>query len=303
MCGPPGSGKSLLAARLPSILPPLSPVESLEVSQIHSLAGSLPEGGLVTRRPFQAPHHTASQVALVGGGHRAQPGEVSLAHRGILFLDELPEFNRGALEALRQPLETGDVAISRANWHVTYPARFQLIAAMNPCRCGHLSDPGEACSRAPICAEDYQSRLSGPLLDRFDLFVDVPAVLPSDLALPPPSDTSADVASRINAARTCARERLKALGSNAQTNAEADGPVLEQSVKLDGAGTELLVEAAARLKLSARAYHRVQRVARTIADLDLSDGVHRIHVAEALSYRHRRPGRENASLSGLSGAA
>ena len=175
MTGPPGSGKSMLAQRLPGLLPPLDPAEALEVSMIHSVAGVLQDGGLIRRRPFRDPHHSASVAALVGGGLRARPGEVSLAHLGVLFLDELPEFPRPALEALRQPLETGRTTVARANGHITYPARVQLVAAMNPCRCGWLDDPGRACSRAPKCAADYQSRLSGPVLDRIDLAIDVPA--------------------------------------------------------------------------------------------------------------------------------
>src|SRR3954469_14108015 len=196
MIGPPGSGKSMLAARLPGILPPLDPAEALEVSMIHSLAGSLSEGRLIRKRPFRDPHHSASLPALVGGGLRARPGEVSLAHLGVLFLDELPEFQRQTLESLRQPLETGRVTIARANAHVTYPARVQLVAAMNPCRCGYLAEPGRACGRAPKCAQDYTSRLSGPLLDRIDMHIDVPAVSPADLSLPPPAETSAQIARR-----------------------------------------------------------------------------------------------------------
>src|SRR6185436_1846688 len=202
MIGPPGSGKSMLAARLPGILPPLEPAEALELGMVLSVAGGLRGGGLLRERPFRDPHHSASLPALVGGGLRTRPGEISLAHRGVLFLDELPEFSRAALEALRQPLETGRVSVARANSHVTYPARVQLIAAMNPCRCGFLSEPGRACGRAPRCAQDYQARLSGPLLDRIDLYIDVPAVSPADLALPPPSESSAEIGRRVAAART-----------------------------------------------------------------------------------------------------
>ncbi|MEX0808879.1 MAG: YifB family Mg chelatase-like AAA ATPase [Dongiaceae bacterium] len=201
MCGPPGAGKSMLAARLPGLLPPLDPAEALEVSMIHSLAGRLEGGKLLRRRPLRDPHHSASLPALVGGGLRARPGEVSLAHLGVLFLDELPEFNRATLEALRQPLETGRIAIARANAHVTYPARVQLVAAMNPCRCGHLDDASLACGRAPRCAVDYQAKISGPLFDRIDLHVDVAAVKASDLALPPPRESSAEVAMRVAVAR------------------------------------------------------------------------------------------------------
>lgn len=296
MSGPPGSGKSLLARRLPGILPPLSPQEALDVSMVHSLSGTLPEGGLMRTRPFRDPHHSASMAALVGGGHQVRPGEVSLAHLGVLFLDELPEFQRPALETLRQPIETGEAVVARASAHVTFPARFQLIAAMNPCRCGHLDDPGQACSRAPKCAEDYQVRLSGPLLDRIDLHVEVPQVPIADLTLPPPVEDSAIVKARVLAAREIQLNRLQALGSTARTNTEADGQVLEAIVQLSSGAKALLADAAGRMKLSARGYHRVQRVARTIADLDRSDEVSKVHVAEALSYRRRVPGRQNIAI-------
>jgi energy-coupling factor transporter ATP-binding protein EcfA2 len=202
MIGPPGSGKSMLAARLPGLLPPLEPAEALEVSMIHSVAGLLDGGRLMRRRPFRDPHHSASTPALVGGGQRARPGEISLAHRGVLFLDELPEFQRATLESLRQPIESGRAVVARANAHVAYPARVQLIAAMNPCRCGHVDDPTLACGKAPRCVQDYQSKISGPLFDRIDLHVEVPAVSAADLSLPPPRETSLDVAARVRAART-----------------------------------------------------------------------------------------------------
>ena len=301
MSGPPGSGKSLLAARLATILPRLSPGEALELSQIHSLAGTLPGGGLVTTRPFQSPHHSASQAAIVGGGARAKPGEVSLAHRGVLFLDELPEFSRAALEALRQPIETGTVSIARANAHVTYPARFQLIAAMNPCRCGHIDDDGRACTRAPICAEEYQNRISGPLLDRFDLFVDVPAVSASDLSLPPAAENSSDVLLRVEAAREYMQTRLDGYGGAGITNAEVDGRLLEETTLMDNAARELLTEATKALGLSARGYHRIQRVARTIADLERRPRVTKIHISEALSYR-RHSSRPSSGESVIKGA-
>ena len=293
MVGPPGSGKSMLAARLPGLLPPLSPAEALEVSMIHSVAGQLPEGKLLRRRPFRDPHHSASVASLIGGGQRARPGEVSLAHSGVLFLDELPEFARGALEALRQPLESGRAVVARVNAHVAYPARVQLVAAMNPCRCGHLDDPGLSCTRAPKCAVDYQSRISGPLFDRIDLHVDVPAVNPADLALPPPAEGSAAVAERVAAARACQAERYRALSPDRpiRCNAEADGELLERAAAPDAAGRALLTEAAERLRLSARAYHRVLRVARTLADLTGGGGVTRLHIGEALSYRRVAPRR------------
>jgi magnesium chelatase family protein len=295
MVGPPGSGKSMLASRLPGLLPPLDAGEALEVSMIHSVAGQLDGGQLIRRRPYREVHHSATLAAMVGGGMRARPGEISLAHQGVLFLDELPEFHRATLEALRQPMETGRATIARANHHVMYPARFQLVAAMNPCRCGHLDDAGLACNRAPRCAADYQSKISGPLFDRIDLHVDVPAVTPADLSLPPPREDSARVADRVGAVRTAQRERYAALlkpgAPIIRTNAEADGELLEAVAGPDGPGRTLLTEAAERLRLSARGYHRVLRVARTLADLDGSTGVRRIHVAEALSYRRVAPGR------------
>ncbi|GGF32911.1 ATPase AAA [Aliidongia dinghuensis] len=287
MLGPPGSGKSMLAARLPGLLPPLDPAEALEVSMIHSVAGLLGDGALMRQRPFRDPHHSASLPALVGGGSRAKPGEISLAHLGVLFLDELPEFARATLESLRQPLESGRAVVARANAHVTYPARVQLVAAMNPCRCGHLDDPAQACARAPRCAQDYQSKISGPLFDRIDLHVEVPAVRAVDLALPPPAEDSATVAKRVARARARQTERFAPLPAErrVRTNAEADGALLLEIADPDPDGKRLLVDAAERLKLSARAYHRVLRVARTLADLDSSAGVRRAHVAEALSYR------------------
>jgi len=289
MIGPPGSGKSMLAARLPGILPPLDPAEALEVSMIHSLAGALSEGRLIRKRPFRDPHHSASLPALVGGGLRARPGEVSLAHLGVLFLDELPEFQRQTLESLRQPMETGRVTIARANAHVTYPARVQLVAAMNPCRCGHLDDASLACGKAPRCAMDYQSRISGPLFDRIDLHVDVPAVAAADLSLPPPAEGSPEVGARVAQARAIQNARYKEHG--VRTNAEADGELLDQVATPEPDGLKLLTQAVERFKLSARGYHRVLRVARTLADLEASAPVRRVHVAEALSYRRIAPGR------------
>jgi magnesium chelatase family protein len=287
MIGPPGAGKSMLAARLPSILPPLSPAELLEVSMIASVAGEIDGGALTNRRPFRAPHHSASMAALVGGGLRARPGEISLAHNGVLFLDELPEFDGRVLDSLRQPLEGGEVAISRANHRVTYPARFMLVAAMNPCRCGRAGEPGYACKRGPVgrCAGDYQARLSGPLLDRIDLHIEVGAVTAADLILPPPAEGSRDVAARVARARALQLTRYGALGLAARTNAQVNPTVLEAVAKPDASGLTLLRDAAEAMRLSARGYHRVLRVARTLADLDGEEAVRRVHFAEALAYR------------------
>ena len=288
MVGPPGAGKSMLAARLAGILPPLAPAELLEVSMIASVAGEIEGGALTDRRPFRAPHHSASMPALVGGGLRARPGEVSLAHHGVLFLDEMPEFQPQALDALRQPLESGEVAIARANHRVTYPARFMLIAAMNPCRCGRASEPGFSCKRGANarCAADYQGRLSGPLIDRIDLHIEVPAVTAADLILPPPAEGSREVAERVARARAMQAERYAAAGlPQVRTNAAAHGPLLEDVARPDSGGLALLRDAADAMRLSARGYHRVLRVARTLADLDGADKVGRVHLAEALSYR------------------
>jgi magnesium chelatase family protein len=290
MIGPPGSGKSMLAARLPGLLPPLEPIEALEVSMVHSVAGHLAGGRLMRRRPFRDPHHSASVPALVGGGMRAKPGEISLAHRGVLFLDELPEFARGALEAMRQPLETGRASVARANAHVTYPADVQLVAAMNPCRCGHLDDPSLTCGKAPRCALDYQSKISGPLFDRIDLHVDVPAVSPADLSLPPPRENSALVAARVAAARAVQRRRYDGV-DGVTTNARVDGELLMAVASPDTDGQTLLSQAAERMKFSARGYHRILRVARTLADLDGSERVRRLHIAEAVTYRRIAPAR------------
>jgi magnesium chelatase family protein len=285
MAGPPGSGKSMLAQRLPSILPPLSPKELLEVSMVASIAGELAGGRLTDRRPFRAPHHSASMAAMVGGGLRVRPGEVSLAHNGVLFLDELPEFSPAVLDSLRQPIETGECVIARANHRVSYPARLQLIAAMNPCRCGMAGEPGFRCARGDRCRTEYQARISGPLMDRIDLRIEVPAVSASDLIRPGRSEASADVARRVAAARAIQRRRFEELGAGVTTNAHCPTALVETIAPLDAAGIALLRDASEKLGFSARAYHRVLKVARTLADLDESDEVRRIHLAEAISYR------------------
>ena len=295
--GPPGSGKSMLAARLPSILPPMTPRELLDVSMIHSVAGALAGGALTDRRPFRAPHHSASMPALVGGGTGARPGEVSLAHNGVLFLDELPEFATPVLDSLRQPLETGEVSIARANHRVTYPARFQLVAAMNPCRCGLATEPGYACKRQQNerCVAQYQSRLSGPLLDRIDLHLEVPAVSAADLILPPSAEGSAEVAARVARARARQVARYADLGlPHVTTNAAAPANVIEQVAAVDAGGTAFVRAMADQLRLSARGFHRVIKLARTLADLDGSRAVGRAHLAEALSYRPQADRRSRA---------
>jgi magnesium chelatase family protein len=286
MVGPPGSGKSMLAARLPSILPPLSAAELLEVSMIHSIAGQLSGGKLSDRRPYRTPHHSATMAALVGGGLRARPGEASLAHHGVLFLDEFPEFSPQVLDALRQPLETGECIIARANHRVSYPASIQLVAAMNPCRCGMAGEPGHSCARGPKCMSDYQGRISGPLMDRIDIRIDVPAVSAADLIRPMPAESSTDVARRVAAARDRQRERFEQAGyPRVLTNARCSTALIEKIAEPDPGGLQLLRDAAEKLKFSARGYHRILKVARTLADLDGKETVGRIHLAEAISYR------------------
>lgn len=254
---------------------------------VASVAGTLDGGQMSRSRPFRSPHHSASMAALVGGGLKVRPGEISLAHLGVLFLDELPEFQRPVLDSLRQPLETGEISIARANAHVTFPARFQLVAAMNPCRCGHLSDAGLACSRAPRCAVDYQARISGPLLDRIDLHVEVASLSASEMSVPPPAEGSDSVAERVSRARQVQRERSRT--GDGATNNMLDGEELKAFATPDAPGQKLLTQAAEMMRLSARGYTRVLRVARTIADLAGALAIGRIHIAEALSYRRQIP--------------
>jgi magnesium chelatase family protein len=292
MMGPPGSGKSMLAARLPGLLPPLTPREALEVTTIHSIAGLLTDSTLIRSRPFRDPHHSASLPALVGGGAKANPGEVSLAHQGVLFLDELPEFSRATLESLRQPLESGRVSIARANAHVHYPARVQLVAAMNPCKCGYLGDPGKGCSKAPRCGQDYQNKISGPLFDRIDIHVDVEAVLAQDLHGPRNGESSESIRKRVMKAREIQLNRYMTLDPTGSitTNAQADGKILDIVATPDEAGQKLLESASRKMGLSARSYHRILRVARTLADLEGVEVITAPHISEALSYRRLHGG-------------
>ena len=287
--GPPGSGKSMLAQRLPGLLPPLSPQELLETSMVHSVAGLIAKGALTRARPFRAPHHSASMAALTGGGLKARPGEASLAHNGVLFLDELPEFAPQALDSLRQPLESGEVVVARANAHVRYPARFQLIAAQNPCKCGLGGAGRGACGRAPRCQSIYQGRISGPFLDRIDLQVEVPPVTPADLTLPPSAEGTAEAAARVAAARAVQAERARAAGAAGERpNSRLEGAELETFAAPDEPGRALLARAAETMGLTARGWTRTLRLARTIADLDGQVAVRRLHVAEALIYRSAR---------------
>ncbi len=283
MVGPPGAGKSMLAARLPSILPPLTSERMLEISMVQSIAGELRDGTISSKRPFREPHHNASMPSIVGGGSHAKPGEITLAHGGILFLDELPEFPAKVLESLRQPLENRKVTISRVQSHTTYPANFQFIAAMNPCRCGYLDDASRACSKAPKCAKDYQSKISGPLLDRFDLHIHVAAVTPQEIYNAEPSESSEVVAKRVLNARQ--KQLYRYSETKIETNAEASGDLLTQHVALDKESKDLLYNAMEKLGISMRGHNRILRVARTIADLENSNDVHSNHLAEAINYR------------------
>lgn len=281
--GPPGSGKTLLARSFPGLLPPLTHDEALDVTRIHSVAGTLPHEGLVSERPFRAPHHTASGVSLIGGGPYPKPGEVSLAHRGVLFLDEFPEFSRNVLENLRQPLEDGHVTVSRVQASVSFPARFVLLAAMNPCPCGFATDRERACTCAPQQIVRYRKRLSGPLLDRIDLSIHVPRVPTEKLLAITPGETSAAVRERVTAARVLQHARLAP--HRILTNAEMTSRLVQETVPIRGETKNLLQQAIETYRLSARAYFRILKAARTIADLAGSETVEPQHIAEALRYR------------------
>ena len=286
LVGSPGCGKSMMAKRLPSILPPLTLAESLETTQIHSIAGKLERGAtLISTRPFRSPHHTISDVALIGGGASMQPGEISLAHNGILFLDEFPHYTKNSLETMRQPLEDRIITISRARYNVTLPCSFMLVAAMNPCPCGYYNDPSHECTCTPAQVQRYLSRISGPLLDRIDLQVEVVPVPVKELTNAPEGEPSADIRARVMAARERQRERF-ANCPGVHCNAQMSARQLQELVQLDEVAQDALSMALDRLGLSARAYERVLKVARTIADLDGSNKVQRQHIAEAVSYRN-----------------
>ncbi len=286
--GAPGAGKSMLAERMPGILPSMSAREAIEVAMLHSLSSVHGvDDGLCFRRPFRAPHHSASLPALVGGGARAKPGEISLAHNGVLFLDELPEFSRPAIEALRQPMESGQTLVARANAHISYPARFQLVAAMNPCRCGMLHDPAQACSRAPHCAHEYQAKISGPIYDRIDLHCEIAQVDPKSLRDRHVPLASSRVAGRVKQARHRQKQRYAKDGIT--LNSRAGDAILVKATALNAACEKLLDQAIRVFRLSARGYHRVLRTARTIADLDERENITDAHIAEALNYRRLPP--------------
>jgi len=286
LIGPPGSGKSMMAKRLPSILPPLSLAESLETTQIHSVAGKLGSNvSLITQRPFRSPHHSTSQVAMTGGTAKATPGEISLAHFGILYLDELPEFSKATLEVLRQPLEDRKITIARANYTVEYPCSFMLVASMNPCSCGYYGDPTHHCVCTPGQIQRYTSRISGPLMDRFDLQVEVPVVPFKDLSKMKPGEPSAVIRERVLKARQIQEERFKPF-KGVHSNAMMTERMLHEFAEPDAASLDMLRMAMERLKLSARAYSRILKVARTIADLEGSEKVEAVHIAEAIGYRN-----------------
>lgn len=280
--GPPGAGKTLLARALPSILPPLTREEMFAVTKIYSVAGLL-HGELITSRPWRSPHHTASAVALVGGGRVPRPGEISLAHRGVLFLDEFPEFPRAVLESLRQPLEDGVITVARAHGTVSFPAQFMLVASQNPCPCGFSTDPERACQCTPVQVARYHKKVSGPLLDRIDLHVEVPRVKFDHLTSPALSESSGAVRQRVGAARE--RQTRRLAGRSAHTNSEMRAAEIKEFCQLEPESLELLRSAVHQLHLSARAFHRTLKVARTIADLDASDPIRLAHVAEALQFR------------------
>ena len=285
LIGPPGSGKSMMAKRLPGILPPLSLAESLETTQIHSVAGILPAGtSLISQRPFRSPHHTISQVAMTGGTQKAQPGEVSLAHNGVLFCDELPEFSRATLEVLRQPLEDRKITISRAKYTIEYPCSFMFVASMNPCPCGYFGDPTHHCVCTPGQIQKYMNRISGPLLDRMDLHIEVPVVPFNQLSQMQPGESSAVIRSRVIAARKRQEERYKDF-KGIYSNAQMTERMIHQFAEPDEQGLVMLRTAMERLHLSARAYNRILKVARTIADLEGSERVQAYHIAEAIGYR------------------
>ena len=285
LIGPPGSGKSMMAKRLPSILPPLSLAESLETTQIHSVAGILPSGtSLISQRPFRSPHHTISQVAMTGGTQKAQPGEVSLAHNGVLFCDELPEFSRSTLEVLRQPLEDRKITISRAKYTIEYPCSFMFVASMNPCPCGYFGDPTHHCVCTPGQIQRYMNRISGPLLDRMDLHIEVPVVPFNQLSQMQPGESSEMIRNRVIAARKRQEERYKDF-KGIYSNAQMTERMIHQFAEPDEAGLSMLRMAMERLHLSARAYNRILKVARTIADLEGTERVQSHHIAEAIGYR------------------
>lgn len=286
MIGPPGSGKSMMAKRLPSILPPLSLSESLETTQIHSIAGKLPrDAGLITQRPFRSPHHTISEVALVGGGASPMPGEITLAHNGVLFCDELPEFNKHTLEVLRQPLEDRNITISRAKYTVTYPCSFMFIASMNPCPCGYYGDPTHHCVCSPGQIQRYLSKISGPLLDRIDIQCEIAPLPFKDISQASQGEPSAAIRERVIQARTIQTERFKDY-RHIHCNAQMSERMIHQFAEPSTSSMDLLRNAMERLKLSARAYNRILKVARTIADLEASDTVQMQHIAEAIGYRN-----------------